>query len=160
METNTTGHSTTALAMGPIHVILSFPLSHHTIHDFNVFSIPVHSTIPLNVISLPVQNYINLIVTPLGAYQHVSMCEIVYATVAGNMQPVFLTASCCFKPLGGLCITPIQTGMAYKLQPDGRLLPLFSSRATSCIRATQTGGRWVRASPTKSKICALQACST
>lgn len=44
------GHSTTTLVMGPVHVILSLPLSHHTIQDFNFFSIPVHSTIPLNLI--------------------------------------------------------------------------------------------------------------
>lgn len=64
-------------------------------------------------------------------HEHVSPCVNQYvfiATVAGNMQPVFLTVRfCCFKPLGGHCISPTQPGTGYKLHPDGRLLPLFSS---------------------------------
>lgn len=61
----------------------------------------------------------------------VCMCvklSVFIATVAGNMQPVFSTVKCCcFKPLGGLHITPTQAGIGCKLHPDGGPLPLFSS---------------------------------
>lgn len=42
------------------------------------------------------------------------------ATVAGNMHPVSPAVSCCcFKPLGGLWMSPTHTGTRSKLQPDG-----------------------------------------
>lgn len=95
--------------MGPIHVILSLPLSHHTIHNFNVFLI--NSTTPLNVISHQISELYRF-------NSWVSLCvnicprvSVFIATVAGNMRPVFSTVSCCcFKLLGGLRITPTQTG--------------------------------------------------
>lgn len=105
------------------------PPSHHTIHNLNDFSIPVHSAIPLNVISHHISELYQFNSRTLGVSLCISMClrvSVFIATVAGNMQPVFSTASCCcFKPLRGL--TPTQTGTGYKLQPDGWLLLLFSS---------------------------------
>lgn len=95
--------------MGPIHVILSLPLSHHTFRNFNAFSI--HSTTPLNVISHQISE-LHQFNSWVSLCAHICPCVSVFiATVAGNMQPVFSTVSCCcFKPLGGLLITPTQTG--------------------------------------------------
>ena len=83
--------------------------SHNTIHNLNDFSIPVHSAIPLNVISHHISELYQFNSHTLGVSLCISMClrvSVFIATVAGNMQPVFSTASCCcFKPLRGLTLT-------------------------------------------------------